>query len=147
MTGERYVIAVVNSAKQAHNVCLQMWAMKAPEVAILVIGALLGCGSPRRPNGVPDPALWCPSAKTGYWKHCQIGPTSAIECAVWNEGGSVLINERFLPSDGNPDPEPRELLLRSENCSGPYEVSLANGRILVPQSMIDRWKGAHSGGP
>ena len=105
---------------------------------LFAILSSIGCSRRVRPTVVPESAVWSDSAKTGYWKTCSFSYDEQVHCVTWNESGTVLINERFLPLDGKPGPVLAELLIRGEDCSGPYRVCLVNGRILVPESMVDR---------
>jgi hypothetical protein len=48
------------------------------------------------------------------------------------------MDERYLPLDGGAQPASDQLLISDRPSTGPYEVCLKNGRILVPQSMFER---------
>ena len=52
------------------------------------------------------------------------------------------MDETYLPLDERPAPQDKELQIRpGEICKGgPYQVCLANGRILLPQSMFRTMK-------
>jgi hypothetical protein len=50
------------------------------------------------------------------------------------------MDERFLPLDGGPAPINDDLAISDGACTGPYEVCLKNGRMLLPQSMFERMK-------
>jgi hypothetical protein len=101
----------------------------------------LGCSQPKRPTEVNSTAVWAESAKTGFWQVCTTTEEGGIHCTIWNKGGTVLLDERFLPLDGGPAPKSSDLRLRGGGpCTGPYQVCLANGRILLPQSMFEKLK-------
>ena len=80
-------------------------------------------------------------AKTGYWQICSMGEHARVHCTVWNDGGTVLKNEIYLPLDEGPAPQQADLQIRArEICSGPYQVCLVNGRILLPESQFEQLK-------
>ncbi len=86
-------------------------------------------------------AAWVESAKTGFWQDCSLNTENGVHCTIWNKGGTVLMDEPFLPLDDGPSPILSDLHLRSGGaCTGPYQVCLVNGRVLVPQSMFERMK-------
>lgn len=101
---------------------------------------LLGCSSPTRPQVVPEGAIRIEGAKTGYWQICQPDASARVHCVVWNDAGTVLKNETYLPLDEGPAPSQNDLRIRGgELCrGGPYQVCLANGRILLPESQFDQ---------
>lgn len=102
---------------------------------------LVNCGSPRRPPNVPAQATWVEGAKTGWWQRCINTERQTTRCTVWNEGGEVLLDEPFLPIDGGPAPSTESLVLRGRGPgTGVYQVCLANGPILVPQSRFSELK-------
>jgi len=105
----------------------------------------LGCSQPQRPTGIGPAALWVESAKTGYWKVCSATERAGVHCTIWNKGGTVLMDEDFLPLDGGRAPISDDLAISDGACIGPYEVCLKNGRILVPESMFERMKAVIQG--
>ena len=108
--------------------------------AILLCG--VGCSEPKRPSGVPLAATRVEGAKTGYWQVCHVDQRVEIHCTVWNDGGTVLKDETYLPLEEGPTPQERELQIRArEICrGGPYLVCLTNGRVLLPQSQFEQLK-------
>src|SRR5579884_3076662 len=115
----------------------------------LVMGSLLvsillwfGCTHPNRPATVVSAAKWVPSAKTGVWQACSVSESEGneVSCTVWNEKGTVLISERYLPLDGRTIPFSDQLSIADGPCKGPYEVCLVNGRVLAPASIFEREK-------
>ena len=109
---------------------------------LLSIVLWFGCTHPNRPAGVASTAKWIPSAKTGYWQACSVSESEKDElsCTVWNEKGTVLISERYLPLDGRTIPATDQLSIADGPCKGPYEVCLENGRVLAPVSILEREK-------
>src|SRR5690242_3291146 len=89
--------------------------------AIFLAGVFLAsCGSPRRPSNVPMDSVFVEGAKTGWWQHCD-NSGAATHCAVWNEGGQVLLDEEFLPLDGGAVPALNSAKLRRVGpCTGVY---------------------------
>jgi hypothetical protein len=110
--------------------------------ALLVAMAVccLGCSEHKRPSGVALAAVRVEGAKTGYWQVCNT-EVGQVRCTIWNDGGTVLKSEPFLPLDEGPALQRAELQIRaSEICIGPYEVCLSNGRILLPESQFEELK-------
>ena len=128
-----------------------MQVIGRPVMASLVLSILLwfGCTHPNRPAVVVDGAKWVPSAKTGYWQACSVNEPqeNAVSCTVWNEKGTVLISERYLPLDGGVIPLRNQLSIADGPCKGPYEVCLQNGRVLAPVSIFEREKPLFQGKP
>lgn len=120
-------------------------------MASLLLLTLLwfGCTHPNRPTNVVSTAKWVPSAKTGYWQACSVNVSEAnkLSCTVWNEKGTVLISERYLPLDGSTIPVRDQLSIADGPCKGPYEVCLENGRVLAPASIFEREKAIYHGKP
>lgn len=110
--------------------------------AILIVASMCGlsCSQRPRPAAVTPAAVWVASAKTGYWQNCFLKGSNQVYCTVWNESGTVLMHEAYLPVDGGIQPVADELSVSDHPSSGPYNVWLKNGRILVPRSMFDREK-------
>ena len=106
--------------------------------ATAVALTLLSCSDSKRPDGVPSSAVRVESAKTFYWKACEALAGGKVHCTIWNGGGTVLMNENFVPQDGGPTPTDLHVLERP--CASPYSVCLADGPILVPESMFDRMR-------
>jgi hypothetical protein len=73
--------------------------MKLPATANAVILCLIGCWQPKRPLPVGMEAVRVEGAKTAYWQVCSLGQNNAIHCTVWNDGGTVLKDETYLPLD------------------------------------------------
>jgi hypothetical protein len=115
--------------------------MKPLATAIGVILCLFGCSQPKRPLAVAMGAVRVEGAKTGYWQICSLGQNAVVHCTVWNDGGKVLKDENYLPLDEGPAPHDGDLQIRGrEICSGPYQVCLTNGRILLPESQFEQIK-------
>jgi hypothetical protein len=115
--------------------------MKRLAIIIGVILCLYGCSQPKRPLAVAIGAVRVEGAKTGYWQICNLGQNAEVHCTVWNDAGSVLKDETYLPLDEGPAPHEGDLQIRKANiCSGPYQVCLANGRILLPESQFEQLK-------
>jgi len=88
-----------------------------------------------------DGAVRVEGAKSGYWQLCSLGRSAEAHCTVWNDGGTILKDEAYLPLDEGPTPHEGELQIRKgEICSGPYQVCLTNGRILLPESQFEQIK-------
>lgn len=111
-------------------------------VLISLMCVSCGCTHPNRPTNVASDAKWVPSAKTGYWQACSAGGSEKdqLNCTVWNEKGTVLMNEAYLPLDGGAVPASGQLSIADGPCVGPYEVCLENGRVLAPVSIFEREK-------
>lgn len=112
--------------------------------AIAVCAAILfvhACADTRtRPPAVSHAAVWVEGGKWGYWQQCEV-MDSRIRCTIWNEGGKALLDEEFRPFDGGVLPTSTDLQLRRGGaCTGPYQVCLKNGRILLPVSRYDELK-------
>jgi hypothetical protein len=109
---------------------------------LLSILLLFGCTHPNRPATVASSAKWVPSAKTGYWQACSVSESQAnkLSCTVWNENGTVLISEGYLPLDGGTIPVSDKLSIADGPCKGPYEVCLEDGRVFAPASIFEREK-------
>lgn len=103
---------------------------------------LAACSRPQLPHGVPESAAWVEGSKTGYWQWCQMGADNSIRCTIWNAGGIVLLGESFRPMDGGPLPTSQDLakLRTSGPGTGPYQICLSDGRILLPDSRFDELK-------
>ena len=102
---------------------------------------LIGCSEPERPGVVPPEATRVEGPKTGYWQICRLNAGIQIHCTVWNDAGTVLKDETYLPLDEGPTPREGDLRIRAgEICSGPYQVCLINGRILLPASQFEQLK-------
>ncbi len=101
----------------------------------------VGCSPPTRPANVSEGAVLVEGAKTGWWQICALNDSEEIHCTIWNEDGTILQNQRFVPLDGGPTPQKEELQLRDGGtCTEPYEPCLKNERILVPESMFQHIK-------
>jgi hypothetical protein len=102
--------------------------------------ALGACSRPTPPSGVDGSAVWVEGAKTGYWQVCSDVGASGIHCTIWNRIGTMLENDTFLPLDGEPV-QNTDLKIRSSGaCTGPYQVCLVDGRILLPKSRFQEMK-------
>jgi hypothetical protein len=100
-----------------------------------------GCSDPKKPLAVTPGAVRVEGAKTGYWQICTIDQRARVHCTVWNDAGTVLKDETYLPLDEGPAPREAELGIRAgQICSGPYQVCLASGRILLPESQFEQLK-------
>jgi len=108
-------------------------------VFVVLMMVCVACSPPNRPANVSALAVWAESAKTGYWKSCA-ADQAGIHCTIWNQTGSVLKDERFLPLDGGRLPSAEELHVKSAGNGGPYDIRLDNGRLLVPESMFSKYK-------
>ena len=111
-----------------------------PLFAILL--CLAACSRRERPAGVTADATWVEGSKTGYWQRCDSVAGDGIRCTIWNASGMVLLDEQFRPLDSGPRPTLQELKrLRSRGPgTGPYQVCLSNGRILLTNSRYDELK-------
>jgi hypothetical protein len=111
--------------------------------SLAVILCFIGCSEPKRPVEATADATRVEGAKTGYWQICSSQRTR-VHCTVWNDSGTVLKDETYLPFDKGPTPQEADLKIRpGQICSGrsgPYEVCLINGRILLPESQFDQIK-------
>ena len=97
--------------------------------------------SPRRPENVPDNAVFVEGAKTGWWQSCSATNQDTTICRVFSKSGETLVDEQFLPYDGGPSPRASELVLDPKNrYSDVYRVGLKNGRILLRKSMYAQSK-------
>lgn len=118
--------------------------------AVLLLWALTmcaACGPPDRPKNVPRDSTFVDGGKSGYWQRCKALPDDVVWCTVWNQGGAVLLDERFRPIDEGPVPSVEELrsLRAGGPCTGAYRVCLSNGRMLLPHSRFDELKAFHEG--
>lgn len=108
---------------------------------IIVLLCTAACSPPRRPGAVPTDAVYVEYAKVGCWQKCKRAGQGPVNCTIWNQAGLVLQDQTFLPVDDGPLPTETDLRLRnSGSCTGVYQVCLANGRILVPESLFDRMR-------
>jgi hypothetical protein len=96
---------------------------------------------PKRPDNVPDSAVFVEGAKTGWWQSCWATVQGTTMCRVFSKSGQILVDEQFLPYDGGPSPRASELVLDPKNrYSDVYRVGLKNGRILLRKSMYAQSK-------
>ena len=108
---------------------------------LVAVVCCLGCSQPKRPIEVATSAVRVEGAKTGYWQICSIDEHGQVHCTIWNDAGTIQKDETFLPLDEGPRPQKAELQIRpGEICTGPYQVCLTNGRILLPQSQFQQLK-------
>jgi hypothetical protein len=106
-----------------------------------VLLSLFGCSEPNRPPGVTPGAVRIDGAKTYYWQLCRTGQGVQIHCTVWNGDATILKDETYLPLDEGPTPKEADLAIRpAKICSGPYQVCLTNGRVLLPESQFEQLK-------
>ena len=107
------------------------------------------CSKRERPANVSADATWVEGGKFGYWQMCQLTIDENTHCTVWNEGGEILLDEKFLPIDEKARPAASELqqLRDGGPCTGPYQVCLSDGRILVPASRFADLKAFIEGRP
>ena len=101
-----------------------------------VLAFLMGCSRPERPKDVAMDATWVEGGTAGYWQICKSRSDAGAHCTIWNEGGIVLLNETFRPLDGGSVPSAQELAKLRDGGpgTGPYQVCLSTGRILLPES-------------
>ena len=100
--------------------------------------------TPMRPNNVPPDSVYVVGAYVGRWERCSYEPNEdANHCQIFNAGGNVLSDERFLPYDGGKAAKDSELkIVSNSDITGPQYVCLANGRILIPKSHFENQKRA-----
>jgi hypothetical protein len=109
--------------------------------SITALLCCLGCSEPDRPLAVTPGAVRIEGAKTGYWQICGIGQDARVHCKVWNDAAVVLKDEIYLSLDEGAAPQEADLRIRpGDICSGPYQVCLTNGRILLPESQFEQLK-------
>jgi hypothetical protein len=102
----------------------------------------LSCSNPDpvRPHHVPSGATFVYSGKTGTWQTCEI-KSGSVFCQIFNEGGVVLFDEKFLPYDGMSITDSNELTISRDGLyPSPTRITLTNGRILLPRSQFEREK-------
>ena len=111
-------------------------------VAILGVSFLYSsCAPPERPSEVSATATWVGGANTGWWQVCEAPMANTIHCIIWNRAGLVLEDQLFLPVDGAPvRGSDLKKVRESGPCTGPYQVCLADGRILLPKSRFAEMK-------
>ncbi len=125
-----------------------MRARSRGAATLFVVGlCCLSCSVPERPREVASDAVRVEGSKTGYWQTCKPAEQSRVHCTVWNDSGTVLKDESYFPLDEGPLPMSSELKIRpGKICSGPYQVCLSNGRVLLPESQFEQLKAFMKGG-
>lgn len=95
-----------------------------------------------RPESVPIDAVFVRGGKIGWWQQCTAGSSGQpAHCRIWGGNGSVLVDEKFLPYDGGPQPTAEELKIAPDTTfPGPDRIFLSNNRVLLPQSRFDELK-------
>jgi len=95
-----------------------------------------------RPTSVPRDSVYIEGGEFYWWAHCSYdSDQDADHCQTFNSGGNILKDEIFLPYDGGKAVQESELVIDGKSrFSGPYTVSLKNGRILIPKSDFDNQK-------
>lgn len=110
---------------------------------VFLLGGVLAeadCSRPQRPTGIDSAAVWVEGGKTGFWQVCVADNPGGIHCTIWNQLGAVLEDEPFLSVDGAPVRVADLKIREGGPCTGPYQVCLADGRILVPHSRYAEMK-------
>jgi len=116
--------------------------------SIPIVGLLMaasGSCAPQRPSGVPLEARAIkmgPGRDNAVWQRCEARGMEEVRCSIWNSAGAILESGRFIPLDGGKPPGPADLAaIRSEPPLDPIaQVTLTNGRILVPESRFEELK-------
>jgi hypothetical protein len=114
---------------------------------ILTALLLLGCSPswpfeelPPRPANVPADAVRLGGAKASWWVKCVYRPDGNT-CQMFNSGGKLLWDERYLPYDGGRPVAENELQIDAKK-SMISELHLRNGRILISERGFDHFKQA-----
>ncbi len=105
---------------------------------ILALAVYMSNKDPERPPNVPRDAVYVRwSKEAGGWQRCvTIG--REIECQIYNQGGIVLEDGEFLPSDGGVPPTAADLSIDpSPPFPGSDRIFLKNHRILIPAARFD----------
>jgi hypothetical protein len=101
----------------------------------------LGACSPKRPANLPQDAVFVLAAKGGYWQRCTfVSAGHTARCQIFNIGGETLYDDTFASYDGHAI-DASELRIAQYDKpphSGPDRICLSNGRVLVPQSEMER---------
>ena len=74
-------------------------------LAVVTLLWIASCGHapPKRPANVPVAAIFASGAKVGWWHYCEFDRNdNQAHCTIWNQGGLVLYEGVFLPSDHRP---------------------------------------------
>lgn len=130
------VIRAVQGGESMHSVCFRVAGL-----LVLVFGGC-GCSPPPRPPGVDPDSTWVESVKGGYWQRCGLTTREGLRCTIWNQDGTVLVDEPFRSIDGGwaTDAAALRRLRTSGPCTGAYQVCLADGRVLLPVSRFEEMK-------
>jgi hypothetical protein len=108
--------------------------------------ALLGCAcgcqnaDPKRPDNVPQAAIFAPGGKVGgWWHYCEFNSSKGeAECSIWNGAGLVLYSGPFLPLDRKPlKADELKLIYNPRWGDDAQFINLQDGRVLVPASDFD----------
>ena len=103
---------------------------------------MANCGNapPKRPANVPGAAIFAYGGKVGWWHYCEFDRNeNQAHCTIWNEGGLVLQQGVFLPSDHKPFKADELKIVYNERWGDNAQfICLQNGRVLVPASDFDR---------
>ena len=92
-----------------------------------------------RPASVPPEATFVSGGKSGAsWQMCRLANAGdTIYCRIWNEAGSIVYDDQFVPLDGSAVPTIEQLQIDRQPLSpGPDRVVLKDGRVLVPKSTL-----------
>jgi hypothetical protein len=95
-----------------------------------------------RSANVPLDAVFVFGPKVGWWQGCTVSASGQpVHCRIWNQGGKILEDEEFLPSDEGPPPTLDELKIAPDPpFEGPDRICLTNKRILLPKSRFEELK-------
>ena|SRR6202035_634513 len=119
--------------------------MTRRRISAITVAAIVLCGllyvyrRPSRPKRVPGDATPVEGAKTIWWQVCKINDDGrGVICQIYNDNGTVLYDEQFVPYDGNPIIDPSELVVAREcKYAAPTRICLGNGKILIPRSRFE----------
>jgi hypothetical protein len=101
-----------------------------------------GCSNntQKRPANVPFAAIFASGGKVGWWHYCEFDRNdNQAHCTIWNQGGLVLQEGIFLPSDQKPLKADELKIVYNEHWGDNAQfICLENRRVLVPASDFDR---------
>jgi hypothetical protein len=106
---------------------------------------LAACGDfpsdiPPRPANIPKDAVQLFGGKTCWYVKCSYRPEGNT-CQMFNAGGTLLWDERYLPYDGGLPVAENDLQIDAKK-SMISELRLKNGRILISERGFDGFKRA-----
>jgi hypothetical protein len=97
----------------------------------------------RRENGPPTSpvaAIFASGGRVVWWHYCEFDRNdNQAHCTIWNQGGLVLYEGVFLPSDHRPlKADELKIVYNGRWGDNAQFICLENRRGLVPASDFDR---------